>query len=395
MAAKTPLSWLNLTHNKGRFALSLAGVGFAVVLMFVESGFYYALLDSTVALIDRFDADLVIVSKVKTTLQAWGGAPRRRLTQALGVPGVADVSPLYLEGVRSVWRSERTGRRRVIRALGVDPDNPALNVPELGPATSDLRLTDRALFDRAASSVYGRPDVGTRGDELTGRHVDISGTFRIGTDFVYEGNAVVGESAFAHFFPARTGSALRDVEVGMVRLSAGADPADVKLRLTQALRSGIGTPQNSGGDDVMVMTKDEFREQERHYWQTSTPVGFVFGLGLVMGLIVGIVICYQVLATDVADHLPEFATLKAMGYSDRYLAGVVLKQALLLALVGFIPGCVLSGVLYYALGEVTGLPLLLTVPRAGVVLLFTVLMCSASGVLTVRKLRSADPADLF
>jgi putative ABC transport system permease protein len=393
--AKTPLSWLNLTHNKGRFALSLAGVGFAVVLMFVEAGFYNALLDSTVALIDRFHADLVIVSKVKTTLQAWGGAPRRRLTQALGVPGVADVSPLYLEGVRSVWRSERTGRRRVIRALGVDPDNPALNVPELGPSPADLRLPDHALFDRAASSVYGRPDVGTRGDQVAGRHVDLSGTFRIGTDFVYEGNAVVGESAFAHFFPARTGSALRDVEVGMVRLAAGANPAEVKQRLTQALRSGIGTPQNSGGDDVMVMTKDEFREQERSYWRTSTPVGFVFGLGLVMGLIVGVVICYQVLATDVADHLPEFATLKAMGYSDRFLAGIVLKQALLLAVVGFIPGVVLGGLLYLILGQLTGLPLLLTVPRAGVVLLLTVLMCSASGVLTVRKLRSADPADLF
>jgi putative ABC transport system permease protein len=395
MAAKTPLSWLNLTHNKGRFALSLAGVGFAVVLMFIESGFYYALLDSTVALIDRFDADLVIVSKVKTTLQAWGGAPRRRLTQALGVPGVAQVSPLYLEGVRSVWRSERTHRRRVIRALGVDPDNPALTMPEVGAGATDLRLPDRALFDRAASSIYGHPDAGTRRDELSGRHVDVGGTFRIGTDFVYEGNAVVGESGFAYFFPARTGSALRDVEAGMVRLTEGADLADVKARLTKALQSGIATPQNSGGDDVMVMTKDEFREQERRYWQTSTPVGFVFGLGLVMGLIVGVVICYQVLATDVANHLPEFATLKAMGYSDRYLAGVVLKQALILAVVGFIPGAFLSGSLYMILGQLTGLPLLMTPPRAGIVLMLTVFMCSASGVLTVRKLRSADPADLF
>src|SRR5205807_8207663 len=152
---RTPLSWLNLTHNKGRFALSLAGVGFAVVLMFVEAGFYNALLDSTVALIDHFDADLVVVSKVKTTLQAWGGAPRRRLAQALAVPGVADVTPLYLEGVRSVWRSERTGRRRVVRVLGVDPDNPSLDLPELQSHADHLRLPNRALFDRAASAVYG------------------------------------------------------------------------------------------------------------------------------------------------------------------------------------------------------------------------------------------------
>jgi putative ABC transport system permease protein len=392
---KTPLSWLNLIHQRRRFALSLAGVGFAVVLMFVEAGFYNALLDSTVALIDQFDADLVIVSKVKNSLQSWGRVPRRRLTQALGVPGVAEVKPLYLEAVRSVWRSESAGKRRIVRVLAVDPDDPALAIPEATTKAGILRLPDAVLFDRAASAVYGHPDENTVDDELARQDVRLGGTFRLGTDFMYEGNAIVGEPAFARFFPARTGSALRDVEAGMVKLADGADPEDVRRRLTEALRAGVATDQNAGGDDVMIMTKNEFRDQERAYWRTSTPVGFVFGLGLAMGLIVGVVICYQVLATDVADHLPEFATLKAMGYSDRYLAGIVLKQALLLALVGFVPGCVLSGVLYHALGEVTGLPLSLTVPRAAVVLLFTVLMCSASGVLTVRKLRSADPADLF
>jgi putative ABC transport system permease protein len=283
----------------------------------------------------------------------------------------------------------------VLRVLGVDADNPALDLPELARRSADLRQPDRALFDRTASFVFGRPDETTRGDELSGRAVDIGGTFRIGTDFVYEGNAVVGESGFAHFFPVRTGSALRDVEVGMVRLADGADPAEVKQRLQEVLRAGVATPQNAGGDDVMVLSRDEFRDQERKYWRESTPVGFVFGLGLVMGLIVGVVICYQVLATDVADHLPEFATLKAMGYSDRYLAGVVLKQALLLALVGFIPGVLLSGLLYLILGQLTGLPLVLSPPRAAVVLLLTVVMCSASGIMTVRKLRSAQPADLF
>src|SRR5438105_15919755 len=129
----------------------------------------------------------------------------------------------------------------------------------------------------------------------------------------------------------------------------------------------------------MVLTKDEFRDQERTYWRTSTPVGFVFGLGLVMGLIVVVVICYQVLATDVADHLAEFATLKAMGYGGSYLAGVVLQQALLLALVGFVPGCLVSWLLYRVLEQATGLPLLLTIPRVGAVLGLTVLMCSLSG----------------
>src|SRR4051794_11625280 len=171
MPSKTPLAWLNLTHQKGRFALSLAGVGFAVVLMFVEAGFFNALLDSTVALIDQFDADLVIVSKVKTSLQSWGGVPRRRLTQALGVPGVEDVKPLYLEAVRSVWRSGAAGKRRVVRVLAVDPDDPALAVPEARTRGGVLRLPDAVLFDRAASPVYGRPDEDTIGDELSRQQV--------------------------------------------------------------------------------------------------------------------------------------------------------------------------------------------------------------------------------
>src|SRR3954469_3883167 len=146
MPARTPLAWLNLTHHTGRFALSLAGVGFAVVLMFVEAGFYNALLDATVALIDQFDADLVLVSKVKTSLQAWGGVPRRRLAQALAVEGVADVSPLYLEAVRSVWRSESAGRRQVLRVLAVDPDDPALAGDDIHDRAAVLHLPDAALF---------------------------------------------------------------------------------------------------------------------------------------------------------------------------------------------------------------------------------------------------------
>src|SRR5438552_3477015 len=144
---RTPLAWLNLTHDKRRFALSLAGVGFAVVLMFVELGFYNALLDATVAVIDRFDADLVMVSKVKTSLQVSGGFPRRRLAQALSVPGVATVRPLYLEEIRSLWSSARNDRRQLIRVLGLDPDAPALRVDEVRRSAAALRLPDRALFD--------------------------------------------------------------------------------------------------------------------------------------------------------------------------------------------------------------------------------------------------------
>ncbi len=396
MATRVPLAWQNLTHEPQRFALSLAGVGFAVVLMFVEFGFYNALIDSTIALIERFDADLVMVHKAKESLQTFGGFPRRRLDQARAVPGVASVRPLYLEEVRSVWRSGATerGRRVVVRALGVDPDAPPLRVPEVGRHAAELRLSDQVLFDRASRAGYTRD--GSRGrDDLAGRDVSAAGEFRLGLDFVHEGNLILGESAFAHYFPVPAGSALRQVEVGMIKLAPGADPRRVQDELNERLKAGVDAPDNAGGTDVKVMTKEAFRQQEQDFWLGSTPIGFIFGLGAAMGFIVGVVICYQILATDVADHLPEFATLKAMGYSGGYLGGVVLRQALWLALTGFVPGCLLSWGLYLWLGELTGLPLLLTLPRAALVLGLTVLMCAVSGLITVRKVLTADPAELF
>jgi putative ABC transport system permease protein len=391
--ARTPLAWQNLTHNKRRFALSLAGVGFAVVLMFIELGFYHALLDSTVALIDRFDADLVMVSKLKTSMQILGGFPRRRLVQALSVPGVAAVRPLYLDVVRSRWRSDRAERRQSLRALGLDPDAPALRFPEVREFAGRLRLPNQVLFDKASRTRHAR-DGDRAADDLAGRDVYTAGEFHLGLDFVTEGNLILGESAFAHYFPVRHGSALRQVEVGMIELAPGADQERVRAELNARLPTWDGASAD-GGSDVTVLTKDEFRDRDLTFWRKSTPIGFIFGMGAVMGLIVGVVICYQVLATDVADHLREFATLKAMGYGGGYLAGVVLQEALWLALVGFVPGCLASWGLYWLLERATGLPLLLTVPRAGFVLGLTVLMCSLSGLLALRRVVTADPAELF
>ena len=148
-------------------------------------------------------------------------------------------------------------------------------------------------------------------------------------------------------------------------------------------------------DDVVVLTLEDFVAREKHFWQVSSPVGFVFGLGMVMGFIVGVVVCYQILSADVADHMAEFATLKAIGYPDRYLSGVVLQEAALLSLIGFAVGLAITTGLYALLRNSTGLPLELTFPRAALVLILTVLMCLASGLIAVRKVQHADPAEVF
>src|SRR5262245_41033595 len=398
----------NLTADPRRFVLSLAGVSFAVMLMFVEAGFYNALLDASVSLIDRFDADLIMTSKIKTSLQAYGGFPRRRLIQALSVPGVAEVRPLYLEEGRSVWRADaqhfrgatnpqsRRPKRQPIRALGVDPEAPALQLEQVVGNIRELRSADRVLFDSTSDSGYGNPDRNATNDELAKQDVRLAGTFVLGRDFVHDGNLVMGLTAWDKYFLVPSGTALRNVEAGMIKLAHGADPHDVKRRLRE-LRAGVASSPADplSGDDVRIFTVAEFREQERAFWRTSTPIGFIFGLGLIMGLIVGLVICYQILSTDVTERIGEYATLKAMGYSDRYLSSVVLVQAFFLAVVGFVPGCLASLGMYHMLSQATGLPMFLNLGRAFFVLMLAIGMCTGSGMVAVRRVQSADPASLF
>jgi putative ABC transport system permease protein len=136
-------------------------------------------------------------------------------------------------------------------------------------------------------------------------------------------------------------------------------------------------------------------DTEKSFWNTVSPIGFIFGLGVFLGFVVGSIIVYQILYTDVSDHLSEYATLKAMGYRDGFLFSIVFKEALLLSVLGYIPGLAISQALYSLTEQTTGLPIFMTVERAVMVFIFTVIMCVASGALAMRRLRSADPAEIF
>ena len=144
-----------------------------------------------------------------------------------------------------------------------------------------------------------------------------------------------------------------------------------------------------------MLTREEFRAREIAYWDSATPIGYVFSFGVIVGLVVGGIIVYQILFADVNDHLPEYATLKAMGYSNGFLAGVVIQQAVILATLGFLPAVGISLVLYRISGEATRLPLEMTMETALFVFGLTVVMCTLSALMALRKVRSADPAEIF
>jgi putative ABC transport system permease protein len=381
---RIPLAWKNLTHNLRRLGLACAGIGFAVLLIFMQLGFQGALYDSTVQIPLHLNADIVIINRIRNTLTIKETFERERLYTACACPGVKSAHALYLEN-RYPWKNPQTGHSYAIRALAFDPSESVLQIPDVAAQSDKLFVAGNVLFDRLSKPDYGSPAVGQQTD-YAGKRVTIVGEFSLGTDFANDGNIVMSDVTYAKYLspPGGQSEALSDVDIGLVKIDPNADVREVKRTLI-----GFMPP------DVVVLTKDELVAREQQFWRTATPIGYVFKFGVALGFIVGIIICYQILYADISDHLPEYATLKAMGYPPSYFIGVVLQEALLLSILGFIPGMVCSEILYGGLGKLTGLLLELNVMRAVGVLAITSVMCVISGLFTMRKLLSLDPAELF
>lgn len=392
---QTPLAWKNLTHDWRRLAVAIAGVGFAVLLMFTQVGFQNALFDSQVKLIDDLQGDIVLVSKAKFALASEKRFPITRLNQAASLPGVAGAYPLYSELTLSVLKNLAEGKRSKgfpIRSIGFKLDDPVLRDQAIIAQRSALRLPHTALIDvRSKTDKFDFPlsdpeQLAAHPAELANQRVELVGTFEMGADFAHDGNLVMSAENFARYFPLRKqfGDPLEVVDLGIVHVEETADVEEVRQLIDDVLP-----------DDVWVYTRGQYRAREVRFWDESTPIGIVFNAGKILGFVVGLVICYQVIYTDVADHLPEFATLRAMGYSTAYFFRLVVVEGLLLSLIGFVPGLFLSWGLYWVLADATGLQLKMTDDAAILVLLLTILMCIVSGLLALRKLLSADPASLF
>lgn len=381
---KIPLSWLQLTREKPRLMVALAGIAFADILMFMQLGFQAALYESTTRLHQSLQTDLVLISPQGRNLMNMATFPRRRLYQAMSLAGVKSADALYIN--IADWKHPQTRHKTGILVVGFDPDKPVFDLPGVNENLNTIKLPDTLLFDRSSRGDYkGTIAQVTQGKsvstEVGDRKINISGLFSIGASFGADGSLITSDLNFLRIFPRRNPES---VSVGLISLQPGTDP-----RLTaDALQAKLP-------EDVKVLTKPEFIEFEKNYWQTNTAIGFIFTLGTMMGFIVGVIIVYQILYTDVADHMAEYATLKAMGYKNFYLLSVVFQEALILSLLGYLPGISLSVGLYALTRNATNLPLFMATLRALQVLILTIIMCAISGAIAMRKLQSADPADIF
>src|SRR3954449_12222169 len=367
---RIPLAWRNLTENKWRLAASTAGAAFAVVLMLVQNGFRNALLDNMSALIAHLDGELFVTNRMRYMISHPAPFPRRRLVQALDADGVRAASPVYIDAELSKWRNPATGISRRIRVVAYPPRDDVLDLAAVRSQRDAWDRPDVALADeRSKAALYGPLRAGTV-SELQGKRLRIAGTFALGTDFRSNGTLLLSEQNMLAYYPERRGGSWGEtaVDVGVLRTRPGVDLARVRADLEARLPP-----------DVIVLTKAEFVAKEQQFWENAAPLGVVFDIGVIMGFIVGLAICYQVLFSEISDRLAEFATLKAMGYSNRGLFRIVVTEAVYLALLGFGAGLAVSVGLFGWLEGLTGLEMRLKPGGLALILALTVVMCVLAG----------------
>ena len=371
-----------VSHDKRRTIVASAGIGFALLVIFVQLGFYGAVLHTALAVSDRFSGDLMLISPGFVYLGETGDIPKARLFQALNESEVESATPFYFR--YADWRHTLTGKRCRLFALAFPIDeaiqNLPLEIPEIRGQLDRLRPTNHLLLDRFTQSNCG-PDPGLTEVEVRDQSSQVVGHFNLGVGFLADGAFITSDDTFSRFF----GSASLDrPNLGLLRLKPGSDPDAVAEKLRSSLPG-----------DVRVVTTEELNAYQTNHWVSNTAAGNIFGLGSLAGFVVGLVVLFEILSTDIRNQLPFYATLMAMGYTRKQLLRFVLTQAWIFAAIGYLPALLISAVLFPIVHDLTQLPVFLTAGLALGVLTLGFLMCSGAAGLSFLRLRKADPAELF
>ena len=381
---KIPLAWLLLTRQPLRLFVAIAGISFAGILMFMQLGFRDGLFDASVTVHRLLDADLVLISPRSKSSISISGFPKRRLIQAMAQEDVISVAPVNLNYL--LWRNPENLKTRSILTLGFNPEDSLLLDDDFSSKAERLKNPGRVLFD-----TLSRPEFGPIEDwfldgqvietEVAGKRVKVVGLVELGPSFGADGNMITSRETFLQLMPSNPRGS---IEIGLIKLKNDSDPRLVSMILSNALPN-----------DVRVLTKNEFIDFEKNYWKDSTAIGFIFSLGAVMGFVVGCVVVYQILYSDVSDHLPEYATLMAMGYRLKSLFFVVAREGFILSIFGYLPAYFSGQALYSLIRNSTKLPISMDANKSILIFILILFMCMGSAGIAMRKLVDADPAEIF
>jgi putative ABC transport system permease protein len=356
----------------------------------MQIGFQDALYASATQVHKHLRGDLFLVSSQYKSLTSTQSFPRSRLYQILGFNGIESVEPLYVQFAK--LKNPVNGRKYPIYVLGFEPVNSIFKLPEVEQNFKLLKIPDQVFFDRAARPEFGPIAESFQSNKPTsmeifsylgtiGYKVKVKGLFTLGPSFGVDGNLIVSSSTFLRIFPERGAN---ELDIGSIKLQPNVNPQRILEILSNTLPK-----------DVTVMTRQEFIDFEKSYWTLRTPIGFVFNLMVIMGFVVGVIVVYQILYSNISTHFVQFATLKAMGFRNKYLLNVVFQQAVILAVLGYIPGFAISLGLYDVAKDATKLPIVMDVSKGFLVFTSVIFMCLTSGFFSTNKLRKVDPAEIF
>ena len=376
------LAWKQITYEKPKLIAAVLGVMFATVLIFMQLGFRDSLFDSAAKAPAHLNGNLFIIHKQTEAMWRTQQFHRSKLMRNLASHNVSYVSPLYIAMVP--FKNPETKEKNTIMMYGFDPYAEIFLPNIIDKYKKNLVLADKILFDEASRPDFGRIktllEQGPVFTEISDRKVEIISTILLGTSFGADGNMVTSDLNFWRL----TGRKPEMIDIGVIQLHDKSKIEKTKSELKQLI-----------GNDTELYDYEELIKFEQDYWKHKAPIGFIFGFGMIMGMIVGMVIVYQILFTDITNHLSEYATLKAIGYNNSYLVQLVFAQSIFLALMGFFPGAIVSKIFYNISQTQTFIPMPMPLEKIIKVFFMILGMCFASGLLAIRKLRSANPADMF
>lgn len=369
------LALRNLFHDRVRFAATVIGIVFSVILVTVQLGLYISFSRQVASVINHSSTDFWIVPKGTKSFEDPSLLEPADRYRTVAVSGIADVVPL-VAGFGE-WRKPN-GETSTILIIGSDPARGALvpwNIVE-GSAT-DLERPNGVAVDRSYAADLGVTHVGDTAS-IEDKPVRVTA--------VTDGIRAFTTAPYVFTTPERARPFLLmgqgDVSHLLVRLAPGADAAMVRAELVAKLQK------------AEVLTRAEFAERSQNYWLFSTGAGFALLAGALLGVIVGTVIVAQTLYASAKDHLNEFATLRAIGSTAGYIHRVILTQALVSALIGFgIAAFAGLAIVWFTAGGV--LPIVITPALLLVLLLVTIVMCGISAIAAIAKVTRIDPAMVF
>jgi putative ABC transport system permease protein len=371
------IAWGNTFQNRRRTLAALGGIAFSILLVFLQLGFLQAAKTQVTLLFDDLDFDAAMVGERYQILATAPEFDRRRLIQAAVDPDVTDTFKLNVQGSR--WFNPETLIESSLLVIGLDDKPDFIRDPQLREGMKTLRDGRSVILDRFSHPDYGEKTVGLKGN-VRNQDVEATALFDLGLFFYAEGSIATNESNFLRL----TGRRINDVTIGLIKLRKGADAEAAVKRIRGLVPS-----------DVVVMTRDRLIAEERGYFVSVKPVGIMFQSAVLVAFVVGLVILFQILVTEINNRMQEYATMKAMGFGNRFVYGIGITQNLIFIAFSFLPAFLMSAGLFHLVYVLSRLPTRMTLRLAVTVLLLTLVMGVVAGLLAMRRIRRADPADLF